>query len=377
MHVAHVITGLEDGGAEAVMARLCANDQTYSHTVVSLTDAGKYGPLLRKAGIFVHCLNMPAGRVSLRGLSSLWRILKSEQPDVVQTWMYHADLLGGLVARLAGIRQVSWGVRQTNLEPGKSKRSTIWVARACARLSRWVPRVIVCCADSAARVHSCIGYDQHKLVVVHNGYDLSQFRPDEESRFALRKKLRIPSGARVLGMVGRFDPQKDHESLLDALATLDLEKIDAYCVLVGSAVNERNQALTSWIQGRGLGDRVLLMGQRTDIPAVMNALDVHVLSSAFGEGFPNVLAEAMACGTPCVATDVGDASVIVGDTGWIVPPKDAVALAMALAAALREHSDADGWRQRKEAARARIEQRFSMESMVRGFHEVWAGLARG
>ena len=375
--MAHVITGLEDGGAEAVLARLCLQDRKHSHAVVSLTDAGKYGPLLRHAGISVHCLNMPAGRVSLRGLTSLWRILKSEQPDVVQTWMYHADLLGGLVARLAGIRPVSWGVRQTNLEPGKSKRSTIWVARSCARLSRWVPRVIVCCAESAARVHRRIGYDQRKLVVVHNGYDLSEFRPDEQSRFALRKKLRIPSAARVLGMVGRFDPQKDHESLLDALATLDLEEIDAYCILVGSAVNDRNQALTSWIQGRGLGDRVLLMGQRTDIPAVMNVLDVHVLSSAFGEGFPNVLAEAMACGTPCVATDVGDAAVIIGDTGWIVPPKDAVALAMALSAALQEHSDADRWRQRKEAARARIEQRFSMESMVRGFHEVWARLARG
>lgn len=377
MHVAHVITGLADGGAEAVLSRLCLHDQRHSHTVVSLTDAGKYGPLLRKAGIRVHCLNMRAGRVSLRGVSSLWRILRSEQPGIVQTWMYHADLLGGVVARIAGINTISWGVRQTNLERGKSKRSTIWVARACALLSHWVPRAIVCCGESAARVHSKIGYVQSKLFVVPNGYDLVQFRPDEESRLAVREEIGLQPSARIIGLVGRFDPQKDHGNLLDALAGLDLEKLDAYCVLVGNEVNDRNETLTSWIQARGLGDRVLLLGQRTDIPAVMNALDVHVLSSAFGEGFPNVVAEAMACGTPCVATDVGDAAVIVGDTGWIVPPKDPVALAAALADALNRQSDVAGWRQRKDAARANIEQRFSIEVMVRSFHEVWARLAPG
>ena len=377
MRVIHVITGLADGGAEAVLCRLCLYDEDHSHSVVSLTDTGKYGHILRARGIPVYCLDMPPGRVSLRGISSLWRILKSEHVDVVQTWMYHGDLLGGLVARLAGVRSISWGVRQTTLEPGKSKRATIWVAHACARLSRWVPRAIVCCAESAARVHRGIGYDPSKLVVVPNGYDLSRFRPDEGWRLAVRQELRFLPGARVMGMVGRFDSQKDHENLLNALAGLDLEKLDAYCVLVGNEISDRNETLMSWIQARGLGDRVLLLGQRTDIPAVMNALDVHVLSSAFGEGFPNVVAEAMACGTPCVATDVGDAAVIVGDTGWIVPPKDPVALAAALADALSRHSDVAGWRQRKEAARANIEQRFSIEVMVRGFHEVWARLAPG
>ena len=377
MRIAHVITGLADGGAEAALTRLCLQDKANSHNVFSLTDSGKYGPILRKAGIPVDCLAMRPGRVSLLALISLWRRLKSGQPDVVQTWMYHADLLGGLVARLAGVKGISWGIRQTNLEPGKSRRSTIWVVQACARLSRWVPQAIVCCAESAARVHSDIGYDPRKLVVVHNGYDSTEYRPDEELRFAVREELGIPAGSRVIGMVGRFDAQKDHENLLEALAKLDLAESDAHCVLVGNEVNDRNQILAGWIEARGLPDRVILLGQRNDIPALMNALDIHVLSSSFGEGFPNVLAEAMACGTPCVATDVGDSSVIVGDTGWIVPPKNPAALAAALAAALQAHSSSDGWRQRQNAARARIEQRFSIESMVRGFHDVWARLAHG
>jgi glycosyltransferase involved in cell wall biosynthesis len=320
---------------------------------------------------------MPPGRVSLRGVTSLWRILKSEQPDVVQTWMYHADLLGGVVARLAGIGAICWGVRQTTLEPGKSKRATIWVAHACARISRWVPRAIVCCAESAARVHSGMGYEEKKMVVIPNGYDLGQFRPEAALGLAIREEMGIPPGAQVIGMVGRFDPQKDHENLLNALALLDLDQHNVYCLLVGNGLNDQNGTLMSWIRARGLENRIPLLGQRTDITAVMNALDVHVLSSSFGEGFPNVLAEAMACGTPCVATDVGDASVIVGDTGWIVTPKDCAALADALREALKMHSDVHAWRLRRESARARIERRFSIESMVKGFHEVWAGLAPG
>jgi glycosyltransferase involved in cell wall biosynthesis len=315
MRIAHVTTGLEDGGAEAVLSRLCLHDETHSHIVISLTGVGKYGPILLRAGIPVYSLSMPPGRVSLNGLRSLWGLLKAEQPDVVQTWMYHADLVGGLAARFAGIRSISWGVRQTTLEPGKSKRATIWVAHACARLSRWVPQAIVCCAESAARVHAGIGYEESKLIVVPNGYDLYQFSHREELRAAFREEIGLSPAGRVIGMVARFDPQKDHENLLNALAALDLERRHAHCILVGKGMNEHNQTLMGWILAHGLANRVLLLGPRADIPAVMNALDVHVLSSSFGEGFPNALAEAMACGTPCVATDVGDASSIVGDTG--------------------------------------------------------------
>ena len=123
MKVLHVITGLNDGGAEAVLHRLIKHDPHDEHLVVSLTGEGKYGPVLRQSGVPVTALEMPRGRVTWQGLSGLWRVLRAQRPDVVQTWMYHADLLGGVCARVQGL-PVVWGIRNTTLVPGESRRST-------------------------------------------------------------------------------------------------------------------------------------------------------------------------------------------------------------------------------------------------------------
>ena len=168
--VCHIITGLNNGGAEGVLFRLCAFDASNTHIVISLMDEGKYGPLLRDAGITVYSLNMRAGKVSLGGLIKLYKLLRLLRPDVVQTWMYHADLIGGLVAKVAGVKSVFWNVRHSTLEPGKSKRSTILVAKTSAYLSSWVPNRIVYCAHSAQAVHEAIGYKVGKAVVIANGY---------------------------------------------------------------------------------------------------------------------------------------------------------------------------------------------------------------
>lgn len=370
MKVLHIITGLNDGGAEAVLYRLCTRDQAGEHVVVSMMDEGKYGPLLRQAGIPVHVLNMPRGQLRPGALVKLWRIVRAARPDVVQTWMYHADLIGGVVARLAGVRAVVWGIHHTTLEPGKSRRSTIWVARLLARLSRRVPRRIVECAERAAEVHAALGYCREKMVVIPNGYDLTQLRPDAAARARLRAEWGVDAAAPLIGMVARFDPQKDHANLLHALQRPAGEGVSFRCVLVGTGMTPDNQALVEHIAAAGLQDRVMLLGRRDDIPAVMNALDVHVLSSS-AEAFPNVLAEAMACGTPCVTTDVGDAAAIVGETGWVVPPCDPAALADALGAALTELQAPDRWPARQQRARSRVADAFSIEAMVGRYHAVW------
>lgn len=368
--VFHVITGLNDGGAEAVLYRLCSGDVAGQHHVVSLMDPGKYGPLLEAAGVPVTCLGMPQGRMTFAGLRQLWRLLRHEKPQVVQTWMYHGDLIGGLVARLAGVRRVIWGIRHSTLEPGKSRRATIVIARLNALLSRWVPEKIVCCAERARKVHHALGYAPDKLLVIPNGYDLGRFRPDPLARAQLRLEWGVDDETPLLGMVGRFDPQKDHENLLHALSRLKGAGRPFRCVLVGRGMDESNAQLAVWLERYGLRADVTLLGQRSDVPAVMSALDVHVLSSS-AEAFPNVLAEAMACGTPCVTTDVGDAHAIVGDTGWIVPPADARQLALGLGVALTAREDAVLWRMRCNAVRHRVEQNFSLGKMIASYHDVW------
>lgn len=371
MNITHITTGLNDGGAEAVLYRLVCHDGPARHHVISLMDEGKYGPLLREAGARVTCLNMPRGRLTLRGLWRLWRVLRTGRPGVVQTWMYHGDLAGGVIARLAGVPRICWGIHNTTLEPGKSSRSTIWIASINARLSRWVPQAIVCCAERAREVHAALGYAAEKMVVIPNGYDLERFKPDRGARDRLRRDWGVADDLFLIGMVGRFDPQKDHANLISALGELKRAGCQFRCVLVGKDLTQDNAAINAWIAEEDLAHQVLLLGQRNDIPAVMNALDVHVLSSAYGEAFPNVLAEAMACGTPCLSTDVGDAAVIIGDIGWVVPPRNPQALADGMRAALRAREQTTAWATRQRAVRQRVVDHFSIQKMTSAYQGVW------
>jgi glycosyltransferase involved in cell wall biosynthesis len=370
LRVVHIITCLNDGGAEAVLYRLCTHDKTHRNTVISLMDEGKYGPLLREAGIKVYCLGMQKGHFNVGCLARLWRLLRLEEPEIVQTWMYHADFVGGLVARFAGVDRVYWCIHHTTLEPGKSRISTIVLARLCALLSYCVPSKIVCCAYKAAEVHATMGYVKNKLIVIANGYDLDRFCPDREARNRLRNEWGIDPTMPLLGMVGRFDPQKDHENLINALGRLRQTNLAFRFVLVGNGLSLTNKKLTGWIDEQILRDHILLLGPRNDIHSVMNALDLHVLSSS-AEAFPNVLAEAMACGTPCVTTDVGDAALIVGETGWVVPASNPQALALAMASALSIRTDARSWTKRQIAVSERIIANFSLDTMVQAYNDVW------
>lgn len=370
--ILHVITGLNDGGAEGVLARLCVHSKQPQHVVISLMDAGKYGPLLTDAGVTVYCLNMNPGKASIVHLFRLIKLIRVERPDVVQTWMYHADLLGGVAARLSGVRRVFWGVRHSTLEKGSSKQSTILIARLCAMLSKWIPEKIICCAHTALEVHANIGYDSSRLLVIPNGYDLARFKPDLIQRVAVRNELGFGQQEFLIGKVGRYDPQKDHYNLLRALSLVAAQKIEFRCVLIGKGLTEKNDALMAQITELGLHQRVMLIGQRTDIPAVMNALDLHVLSSSFGEAFPNVVAEAMACGTPCVTTDVGDALEIVGSSDVCCPPRDPQLLAKLILSMHDEWINSSNiWLNRKISCVERIHTNFSIGAMVAAYESCW------
>ncbi|WKK18540.1 glycosyltransferase [Achromobacter insolitus] len=372
LRVLHIITGLGQGGAESVLFRLATYPEAnVEHVVVSLTDEGIYGERLRAAGVAVHVLGMKRGRVSLGGFLALRALIAAERPDAVQTWMYHADLIGGLAARLAGVRAIAWGIRNSGEHLERSSRSARMVLRACALLSGRIPKAIVCAAQKSAERHADKGYDRARMVVIANGYDLSRYAPNAEARSRVRAQWGVPQDVPAIGCVARWDPLKDHANLLRAIAALVRDGRDAglRCVLIGRGMETDNAELGALVDKLGLRDRLVLAGPSDDVPAAMNGLDLHVLSSC-AEGFPNVVAEAMACGVYCVVTDVGDAAYIVGDAGVVVPPEQPEALARGIETALREVA-ARGRERAGEAGRARVLENFDIARMVQSYVAVW------
>ena len=372
MNIVHIITGLNDGGAEATLSKLISHSPLLSpsYHVISLLDLGKYGQKFKEMGIPTYALNLNKPIYAFSALFKIFKILRSIQPDIVQTWLYHADLIGGIIARFAGVKQVYWGIRHSNLSPANMKITTLIVVKISALLSGFIPHKIISCSYEAVKSHIDIGYDKNKFVVINNGYDLSIFSKINIDIDDVKADFSIPTGIPLLGMVARFDLQKDHYNLLQSLASVKKEGVEFMCILVGNGITNDNMRLIQWINQLSLTSNVMLLGPRDDIPLIMNILDIHVLSS-LGEAFPNVIAEAMACATPCITTDVGDASKIVGDTGWVVPSQDHCSLAQSIIEALTQVNDNYNWDLRKTASRKRIAEHYTTDKMVSDYYKVW------
>lgn len=373
MRLTVVTTGLRTGGAETMLLKLLgAARSRVEAEVVSLTTEGAVGPRIAALGVPVRALAMRGGLDAPGAVVRLARELRRSRPDVVQTWMYHADLIGGLAARRAGVPAV-WGLRQSNLDPVHSPRRTIWTARACARLSHRVPARIACCSEASRRVHAALGYDEARMVVIPNGFDAEAFRPDASARASVRRELGLLGDAPLVGLVGRFDPQKDHGTFLRAAGLLRARWPEARFVLCGDGVTADNAALAAGAREAGVLGSCHFLGPRGDMPRLQAAFDVAALSSAYGEGFPNVVGEAMACGVPCVVTDIGDSAEIVGPTGRVVPPRDPRALAEAMDEVLSL-----GPEKRRELgalARQRVVQRYTLAEVARRYEALWEEVA--
>ena len=373
MKILHLITGLSTGGAEIMLYKLVSkmDRDEFEIQIISLTDIGPIGEKIHDLGIPVRSLGMKRGIPDPYMLLKLTKCLRRYAPDIIQTWMYHADLVGGLAAKLDGKFPVVWGIRHSNLDSEGNKRSTVWTAKICAKLSRWLPVKIVCCSEASRRVHTALGYDPERMVVIPNGFDLNLFKPDLEGGTLVRQELGIPEDTILIGMAGRFDPQKDHRNFIKAAALLQKEIRDVQFLLCGDDITWENKKLSKWIDGTGLHSYFNLLGRRNDIPRIMNALDI-ASSSSYGEGFPNVVGEAMVCGVPCVVTDVGDSAIIVGNKGFVVPPRDPQALANALEGMVRL-----GKEKRTKLgmeARKRITENYSLEKIVSQYEKIYESL---
>jgi glycosyltransferase involved in cell wall biosynthesis len=364
--IVFVITGLDTGGAEMMLLKLCRtmDRHRFDPVVVSLGDKGTVGPLLEAQGVTVYTLGMRAGRPSLGALLILRRLIKDLAPNVIQGWMYH----GNLAASLAGRGySVVWGIRQSLYDIGKERLLTRIVIKIGAILSNSSDAIIYN-SQTSQEQHARLGYSEIRSRCISNGFDVDVFKPDSSARIRLFQELGLPKTAVVVGLIGRFHPQKDHRSFLRAASIVNSSFPDVHFVMVGNGVTADN-VISTLIVSEDLRCRIHFLGERSDISSLNATFDVACSSSAWGEGFGNTIGEAMSCGVPCVVTDVGDSARIVGDTGLVVQPGSPSDLAEALKKLI-----ALGTGGRKTlgiSARQRVIENFSLLKIVNEYQQFY------
>ena len=377
-------TGLGTGGAEMMLTQIITGLAHHRHIVISLTSGGKYIEPLRAAGAEVHTLDMPSGKPTLSALIQLFRLAWETKPTVIMGWMYHGCLAAVLVKLFRlGQGRIIWNIRQSLYDLSLEKRGSAIVIKSLKWLAIF-SETITHNSQLSARQHEAIGYPRTKTRLIPNGFDLEKWRPvkrvsnslhwwDEILSRRLGELETRPTSLRLeksfyIGRFGRHTAMKDYPTFLEAASLIVKEVPQAEFILVGTGVDATNSDLTSHIEKLGIQKNVHLLGERSDLPAITASLDIAVSSSAFGEGFPNVVGEAMACGIPVVATDIGDTAWVMGDTGTLVPAKDPAKLAEACLHLLNL-SEAER-RALGEQGRQRITEHFSLASVLQHFDEL-------
>jgi glycosyltransferase involved in cell wall biosynthesis len=356
-----VITGLNTGGAEMMLYKFLSriDRDKFSPTVIAMLEGGIFVERIQALNIPVYNLGMKEGIPNPQALLRLKKLLKQIQPDIIQGWMYHGNLIAHL-ANLLSQRKVPvfWSIHHS-VESLKAEKTTLAATiKLTAFLSKQVEQVVFS-ADKGKNQHLKLGYCSGNAVAIGDNFDISKYKPTSEPQLNLRQSLNLPETSILIGSIARYHPMKDHANLIQAAALIVNENPDVHFILVGPNVDENNPILTEQIKQLSIAERIHLLGERQDIPALMTSLDIFTTSSAYGESFPNVLGEAMSCQIPCVSTDVGDSEAIVGDTGIVVPPRDSQALAEAWRKLILLGKD--GRKNLGEKSRKRVETYFDLD----------------
>jgi glycosyltransferase involved in cell wall biosynthesis len=357
-----LIRSLAIGGAERQLVDLAKglNKQMFDVTVLCFYGGGEFAEELDGADVTVLSLDKK-GRWDILGFfSRLLIVLRKLKPDLLHSYMTGSNLVATLLKPGLSATRLVWGVEAAYIDLSRYG----WLEQVTSRAERLlscVPDLIIFNSFAGRDYHLSAGFTGSHTRVIHNGIDTKRFAPDAKSGSRARASWRIPQDAFVIGIVGRLDPMKDHPTFLRAAAIFARDNPDVRFVCVGGGPEEYSLELRALSQQLDLADKVAWPGFVRDTAAAYNALNI-CCSSSYGEGTSNAIAEAMACGVPCVVTDVGDSGLIVGDTGIVVPPKNPEALAEGWTALIERMRETPRLR---HEARERIEQRLSLSGLVR------------
>jgi glycosyltransferase involved in cell wall biosynthesis len=368
--IVHIITALNVGGTEMMLYKLLPRmrKDRFENIVITLKEKGELSEDFESQNIRVYNVLGMGGVLRVSALIKSLNIFRQINPDLIQGWLAHGNLIATLASAFLPYRlSILWNIRYIALPKGETKRSILFIIKLLSILS-FLPQKIVFNSKAGADDHCRMGYRSDKSCIIPNGFDTKLFSPSEKNRSCVRSELNISEEAILIGLIGRFDPLKDHSCFLKAGAMLLSGKRGIFFLLAGREVDWQNQQLKQLIEKLGMSKKVFLLGERRDVHRITAALDIAACSSV-AEGFPNVIGEAMSCGIPCVVTDVGDSALLVGDTGTVVPPRNHEALCEAWLKLIEM-----GSAERQilgEKARKRIEDHFSIQKVVKKYEQLY------
>ena len=364
---------LDRGGAERQLVVLAKGLAGRGHavSVAVFFGGGVYEAELARAGVRVINIGKQGRWDVLPFLNRLVRLLRKERPAVLHSYLGVPNILAAALKPLLPGTRIIWGVRASNVDLSRYD----WLSRLAYTLERRLARFADCIIanSNAGKCHAVAnGFPEGKMVVIPNGIDTEYFRFDPEGRRQVRLAWGVGEDEILVGLAARLDPMKDHPVFLEAASRIARERRDVRFVCVGGGPADYAEALKQHAAALGLTNQLIWVGARDDMPAVYSALDIASSSSSYGEGFSNTIAEAMACGVPCVVTDVGDSALIVGDAGSVVPPGDYNALAAAIGRLIdRPHEERLVL---GEVCRARVVSEFGIDRLIQRTEEA-LGLA--
>ncbi|PGM73301.1 glycoside hydrolase [Bacillus cereus] len=377
INVVHIITGLSTGGAEMMLYKLLKNmdKEQFQPIVISLTNKGSLGEKIEGLGIKVWCCNLDRGFNATYRFSKLISLLYKFKPDIIQGWMYHGNLISQLLKPFFPKTKIVWNIRGSHYDLKQEKKTTAAIIYLCAKMSIFPSKIINNSSLSAIKHEELLGYKKSKRIIIPNGFDTDMYKPSCITKEILKNEYNLSTDTITIAIIGRYHPVKGHDVFIKAVK--QVIEIKRECkfkfIFIGRDVDSKNKVLVKMIKAANIEKYCLLLGERNDIQELLKEINV-IVSASHSEGFSNVIGEAMSCGIPCIATDVGDSKWIISETGFIVPPNDPQSLAEGLLKILDLPLDE---RQKLGIkARERIVQNFSIEIVVKKYETLYRALIK-
>ena len=370
MKIMHLISGLKSGGAESTLFKLVKNDINNIHIVVSLTDGGSYKSKLEEESIEVHNLNFKFNLNLFYQFFKLILLIKKIKPNAIQSWMYYCNFITIFIKLFCNIN-IYWNIRASFYKQFYTPFSK-FIIYFSALASHIIPKKIVYCSYSSIRNHEKIFFSKKKSVFIANGFDVIE-KKNFQKDIKILNQYKLNSKNIIFSMIARYDPHKDHIGLINKFINIIDKNNSVILILIGRNINNMNTNLNKIVKKNNLSQKIILLDHINDLEKMYSIIDFHILLS-FSESFPNVIAETMARGIPNISSDVGHASEIINQSGWIIKNKDEIQFKKAVNEAINLYSNKKELSKLKIKCLNSISHKFNIQSMIINYNELWKSI---